>query len=231
MKSKITLFMFLGFWLAFLMVSCSDDDDNNNVGPSAEEFVSISSPYLVCANRNPGGVGFDFYYDGKKGGANNMDSLSVSDFSADVVVKTIKAEKPDGTLAGMPYFKLSDGVQAINYSAIDTTCKGIDKFKELDASILNALTFSSDDEGFNVSDLITGETGKPLQTELVKEFNKLIIGMKWKTSANNIAEGDEIIWLIKTNDGKTVKMIITDFPADPAPTSTGYIALEWELLD
>ena len=57
-------------FVVFLM-SCSDDDDNNPVD-SPGGFSSLSSPYLVCANRNPGGVGFDFVYNDNNGGSNNL---------------------------------------------------------------------------------------------------------------------------------------------------------------
>ena len=41
--------------MVFFLLSCSEDD-NNNTGPSEEEFQSLSSPYLICAGRNPGGA-------------------------------------------------------------------------------------------------------------------------------------------------------------------------------
>lgn len=83
--------------LFFTFTSCEKDDDNNN-NDNQEQFQSLNSPYLICANRNPGGVGFDFVYDGETGGANYLDSLTVSDFEYDIIIRTIKAEKPDGSL-------------------------------------------------------------------------------------------------------------------------------------
>ncbi len=82
MKSKI-LFLLCAY-LAFTLIGCSDDDNNPVSNKSSEIFVSLSSPYLICASRNPGGVGFDFEYNDKAGGANNMDSLTVSDFDFDI---------------------------------------------------------------------------------------------------------------------------------------------------
>ncbi|PIE88628.1 MAG: hypothetical protein CSA04_00885, partial [Bacteroidetes bacterium] len=58
----------------------------------------------------------------------------------------------------------------------------------------------------------------------------LVIGCKWKVPANNNVEGDEPVWIIKTREGKIVKFIVTDFPANPAPTPRGYVAIEWDFL-
>ena len=39
-----------------------EEDEDNDLKPNEEEFGSLESPYLICAGRNPGGVGFDFEY-------------------------------------------------------------------------------------------------------------------------------------------------------------------------
>ncbi len=217
--------------LLVIFSACSDDADNNVVGTDTEIFEAKSSPYLICANRNPGGVGFDFEYDSNRGGANFMDSLSVIDFTADAIIRTIKGEKPDGTLAGMPFFKLADNVQAINYSSIDTNCVGYTAFQNLTEANLQSFTYQSDDVGFDLDALPTGNTGKHYKSDLENEYKKLVIGLRFKSTANNNVEGDELVWVIKTSEGRQIKMIVTDFPADPAPTSTGYIAVEWDFLD
>ena len=222
-------FLFLAIvFFTFSFVSCSNDD--NPVEPQ-EQLSTLSSPYLICANRNPGGVGFDFEYNGTKGGANNLDSLTVNDFTYDLLIRTVQAEKPDGSLGGMPYITLANGVSAINYSNIDTTCKGLTAFQNLTSSTLKGFTYKTDAADFNISSLSTGSTGKPLLSEVQTEYSKLVIGQKWKTSANNTIDGDELIWIIKTTEGRIVKLIVTDFPASPAPTATGYIALGWDFLN
>lgn len=214
-----------------LLVSCSKDDDNNVV-PDEGKFESLESPYLICAGRNPGGVGFDFEYQSKKGGANNLDSLSVEDFKYDVKIRVVKGEKPDGSLGGAPYIQLfEEDVQAVNYSAIDNSCKGIQKFKELKLSDIKEYTLKADDQSFDVSSVEKGKTGKPLMKKLLAEYKKLVIGQEWKASANNDEEGDELIWIIKTREGKLVKFIVTDFPAAPAPTPKGYVAVDWDILE
>jgi hypothetical protein len=44
---------------AVFFTSCEKDEDDNPT-PNESQFVSLESPYLICAGRNPGGVGFDF---------------------------------------------------------------------------------------------------------------------------------------------------------------------------
>ncbi len=216
---------------ALAVVSCDEDDDDIVNIEDESEFTSLEAPYLICANRNPGGVGFDFVYDGSNGGANNMDSPSVDDFEYDIVIKTIKGEKNDGSLGGAPYIQLDEGVKAVNYSAIYATCVGITQFNALSASDLEEYTFSTDDASFDTSSLTTGDTGFPMMSGLLNEYKKLVIGQTWKTTSNNDVEEDELIWIIQTQEGRLVKFIVTDFPADPAPTSTGYIAVTWDFLD
>ena len=216
--------------LFFTFTSCEKDDDNNN-NDNQEQFQSLNSPYLICANRNPGGVGFDFVYNGETGGANNLDSLTVSDFAYDIKTRTIKAEKPDGSLGGMPYIALAADVEAVNYSAIDPTCIGYTAYQNLTNSDLQTISFESDDTSFDLSSLATGTTGQPLMSEAQAEYQKLVIGDRWKAAAKNDIADDEPVWIIKTIEGRWVKLIVMDFPADPAPTATGYVALEWDFVD
>ncbi len=217
--------------LFFTFTSCEEDDDNNNQNDNQEQFQSLYSPYLICGSKNPGGVGFDFEYNGETGGANNLDSLTVSDFTYDIKIRTIKVEKPDGNPGGMPYIALAASAEAINYSAVDTTCKGYTAYQNLTNGDLQTISFESDDTGFDLSGLTTGTTGYPLMSEVQAEYQKLVIGDKWKNPAMNDIAGDEPVWIIKTIEGRLVKLIVTDFPADPAPTATGYVALEWDFVD
>lgn len=229
LKSSILVFAALTIG-AVLFTACEKDEDDNPT-PNESQFISLESPYLICAGRNPGGVGFDFEYNGEKGGANNLDSLTVDDFTYDLKIRTIKGEKPDGSLGGAPYIQLSANAQAVNYSAVDTTCKGISDFTNLNSSNIQTYTLQSDDSSFDISTVPTGSTGSPLMQDLMQEYNKLVIGQKWKEAANNDIADDEPIWIIETPEGRIVKFIVTDFPADPAPTSTGYIAIEWDFVE
>lgn len=210
-------------------VACEEENGDNPDGE--KKFTSLESPYLICAGRNPGGIVFDFEYNGDKGGANYTDTLSVDDFEYDILIKTIKGEKDDESLGGAPYIQLHENVEAVNYTAVDTDCKGITKYNSLSASNVKTYTFGSDDTSFDTSNLTIGDTGAPLMSALKTEYKKLVIGEKWKSTAKNSVDEDEIIWIIKTREGQLVKFIVTDFPADPAPTTTGYIAVTWDYLD
>jgi hypothetical protein len=159
-----------------------------------------------------------------------MDSLSVPDFVFDAKIRTIKAEKPDGSLQGMPFFELADGAQAVNYSTVDPTCTGYTAFENLTLASVQSYTLQSDDASFDLSTCTSGTTGQPLLADVQAEYAKLVIGDQWKSPANNSVVDDEPIWIISTVDGYTVKMIVTDFPADPAPTATGYIEIAWDIL-
>lgn len=232
-KSQFYLKSFMFILLSgFVFVSCDKNDD-----PEPEEststFTSLSSPYLICANRNPGGVGFDFEYDGKTGGANNMDSLTVDDFEADVVLKTIKADS-DGSTASANMMTLNNGAQAVSYSSVDASCKGYTAFQNLTYGTASSkgLTFSSDGADYTLSGLTNGTSGFPLLTEVNAQIAKLVIGDKWKAPAKNTVADDEPVFIIKTMEGRWIKLMVTEFPATTnAPTATGYIAIEWALMN
>jgi hypothetical protein len=211
---------------------CSCEKENSRSETELTNFESLESPYLICANRNPGGIGFDFEYKGGKGGAANMDLLSESesDFRYDLIIKTIKAEKPDGSLAGAPYIQLYKTVKAVNYSTVDVTCKGYSAFQVLNKTNIRNYTLASDESGFDITSVSVGLTGNPLLQPLMQEYDKLAIGQRWKEAANNAIQDDEPVWIIQTREGEIVKFIVTRFPADPAPTSTGYISIQWDFL-
>lgn len=223
--------LFVSLMACSLLVSC-DDDDNDEEEQIENNLEKVESPFLICANRNPGGIGFDFEYLKEKGGANNIDSPSVDDFKEDIVIRTIKGEKPDGSLGGAPYIKLYDStVETVNYTSVDPNCKGIDAFNNLNSSNIKNYTLQKDDSSFDVSSVTTGDTGKAIMKNLLAEYGKLAIGIKWKSAANNEIANDEPIWIIKTREGRLVKLIVSDFPADPAPTATGYIAITWDFIN
>jgi len=226
---RISLWLLMSLFLVPAFVACEDDDDNDEKKQETT-FSSLESPYLICAGRNPGGVGFDFEYQGNPGGANNMDDPTVTDFSYDIKVRTIKGEKPDGTLGGMPFIVLGKDAHAVNYTTQNASCCGLKKYKALTKTEVSELTFKTDDSAFSLENLTVGKTEKPLMSELKKQYKKLVIGDKWKEAAKNDVENDEPVWVIRTSEGAYVKMIVTQFPAAPAPTATGYIAIEWEIL-
>ncbi len=219
LKNSVIIFVTLAFW-SILLTSCKKDVDKPITPVS--KFVSLENPYLICSSRNPGGVGFDFEYKGEKGGANNMDSLTVSDFEYDLKIRTIKAEKPDGSLGGSAFIQLYETVKAVNYSSVDTTCKGYSDFQNLTSSNIQNYTLQSDNSSFNLASVPVGTTGSPLMQNLNQELNKLVIGQRWKDATSNTIADDEPIRLIQTHEGKIVKFIVTQMHANPAPTSTGH---------
>ena len=232
MKKVLSIQTLTLITLFLLPISCDDDEGSNNETiDNIESFSTIESPYLICANRNPGGVGFDFEYNGKKGGANNIDSVSVSDFEADIVIKTQKADN-EGSPQAVNYITLNNGATAINYSAVDTECIGSTDFEALSYETVSSqdISFNADAENFSMDGLETGTSGLPLLSEANAQLKNLVIADSWKKPAKNDVENDEPIWIIKTQEDCLVKMIVTEFPASNAPTATGYVNIEWAIL-
>jgi predicted Fe-Mo cluster-binding NifX family protein len=238
--NKITFPFYALFALLMLVaVSCEKEKDDND--PVAEyKFESLETPYLICAGRNPGGIGFDFEYNGNMGGAFNIDDSTFSaNLEYDLKIRTVKGEKSDGSLGGAPFVQLHEEAKAVNYSAVDTTCTGMAKFNALTSSGIKDYTLASDDASFNVSSVATGKTGAPLMGKLQNEYVKLVIGEAWKAATKSVKANDEPIWIVKTREGRLVKLIVTDFPADPAVypthepsvTETGFIDITWDYLD
>ncbi|PIE88336.1 MAG: hypothetical protein CSA04_02360, partial [Bacteroidetes bacterium] len=174
-KNGFLLLLLVGV-MSFLFVACEEekpvDPPKPPPTPPAVEFLGVESPFLICAGRNPGGVGFDFLYKDQKGGANNMDSLHMDDFAYDLKIRTIKGEKPNGQMGGAPFIRLHDDVQAVNYSQVDTTCKGRDAFEALTAENIQEYLLASDAADFDLSSLPTGTTGAPLMSALKEEYAK-----------------------------------------------------------
>jgi len=226
--------------LAASIFSCTKDDENEKQTKQKEvkeTFTSLESPYLICAGRNPGGVAFDFIYKGNKGGSNNVDDIKMKELNPDMVVKTVKGQKSETnkSLGGMPSIRLSSKAKGLNYSAQDSKFIGYKsylKIIKISDIKLDETKFKSDDSSFDLTKLKKGSSGKSLISDIAKEYKKLVIGNKWLKSAHNTIEGDEPIWIIKTSEGKYVKMIVKRFPAIINGKATnGYISLEWSILE
>jgi hypothetical protein len=229
--------------MAIAIAGCGDDDDKTPTGPISQ-VESLESPFLICGSRNPGGVGFDFV-SARDGVAYNMDELP--DLEYDLLVRTIKVERPDGNVGGAPYADLYgdtegpvDAAKAFNASSlgsIETGDAGYDALTAVTAEITAGL--AHDAAGFNLSGVSKGDTGFPLYAgagNAAAQYKKLVIGEAWKKPAKNPAEGprpngDEQVWVIRTREGQHVKLMFWDFPAQGAPTATGYVAIKWALLD
>jgi hypothetical protein len=72
MKTRKSPFSILvvGLLWTVLFTSC-EKEENDDPENKEDQFVSLTSPYLICASRNPGAVGFNFEYRVDKGGTNN----------------------------------------------------------------------------------------------------------------------------------------------------------------
>jgi hypothetical protein len=236
----------LAFVAAISLIGCGEDDGVDEIvtGGTSIDAPPLESPFLICAGRNPEGVGFDFISD-NPGVAYNMSEAP--DLEYDILIRVLKAETPDGEVKGNPYVKLygdvggpPDAVMAFDASSLSNVQTG-------DAGY-NALTGVTDDilsglqkdlAGFDLDGVEKGEFGFPLfagEGNLSDQLKKLVIGDKWKSTAKNKEgesrpSGDEQVWVIRTREGKFVKFIFCDFPAINAPTPTGYVAAKWEVIN
>jgi len=230
----------LAFVISFSIAACEHNEGK-------EQPTYLENPYLICANRNPGGVAFDFVIDGEIGRAVYMDEYP--EFEYDVLIKTIKVEKPDSTSGGAPaaylYGDSSDvtnatlAFNASSLESIGTGSEGYNVVTSVTAEITAGL--QADKAGFDLSGVPVGSTSLPLLSGpngVGKQYQKLVIGNKWigaaKTGDKKGPSGDEQVWIVKTREGRYAKMMFTAFPASTeigAETPTGYVAIEWDLLD
>jgi len=230
MLLTIALVLMLG-----LCCSCDKDNDSRNDNPIvSEKFYPLDAPFILCIGQNPGGIIFDFIYKDKKGGANYYDFPSVKDLKPDLKIKNIRCKLPEGVSGGggMPHMRLCNGAKAVNYTAICPGCHGFTEYEKLNKSDLKELSFKEDDPNFDISKLELTDWGIPSYEDVIKEFEKLVIGNIWKETAHNEIKNDELVWIIKTTEGRLVKMIVTQFPAkNGEKVLNGNIAMEWDLLD
>lgn len=232
---KMGLMMGLLLTLSVLCVSCSENNEEEVIHskevvvPSSKVVFTASNPYLVCAGRNPAGIGFDFIYQKQKGGALEMALLEdemYQEVDVDMVIRTIKAEK-DGKPMGCPFIQLFHGAKALKYSEKS----GIQAYKTLSKICIEPSQFGMDQEGFDVNRISVNASGFRDYALVRKQFNKLVIGDYWKMSLFNSINDDEPIWIIQTRDNKYVKMLVFEFPCKNAPTKTGYCSIEWDLIE
>lgn len=233
MRKTVKLLVLVVF-IFVTCISCSKDEEK--VIPNYDgKFYPLNPPYILCIGQNPGGIVFDFIYNGEKAGANNFDYPSVKDIDPDLMIKNSKCKLPQGMTGGggMPHFRLCKGASAINYTEINPKCKGFNKYEELIKSEVMGLKFKEDDSSFDLSKLELTDWGVPSYKDMINEFKKLVIGNIWKKTAHNDIEGDELIWIIKTKEGEFIKMIVTMFPAKnkEGRTLNGNIDMQWDILN
>lgn len=232
---RVGLMFGLVLTLPVLCVSCSESNEEEVIHskevvvPDSKVVFTASNPYLVCAGRNPAGIGFDFSYQKQKGGALEMALLEDDMYktvAVDMVIRTIKAEK-EGKPMGCPFIQLFHGAKALKYS--EKT--GLQAYKTLSNISIDPSKFVMDQEEFDVNSIAVSASGFREYALVRKQFDKLVIGDHWKMPLFNSINDDEPIWIIKTSDNKYVKMIVSEFPSKKAPTKTGYCNIEWDLIE
>ncbi len=235
MKRKITILIL--FLSLTLIISNCQKDRNNPLDPKADNYIEpippVTSPFLICANRNPGGVGFDFVMDGEKGAAYNLDE--VPDLEWDVYIKVYKGVTNDGgNLFGKPFIKLysttvlakvvSTNGQA-GYNAITSTAGSTSGLAADGIAVMNITEVKRDSN----NNLWYKKTPPGGGHGLKYFYDKIIIGEKWKKSAK--AKKNQKTYIIKTREARHAKFMVKEFPASGAPTPTGYVDIIWDLLD
>lgn len=233
--AKMGLMFGIVLTLSVLCVSCSETNDDEVINqkevvtPDSKVVFTAANPYLVCAGRNPAGIGFDFSYQSQKGGALEMALLEdemYQNVQVDMVIRTIKAEK-DGKPMGCPFIQLFHGATALEYSETS----GIEAYNTLSTVALDPSSFELDKVGFDVNSIAVSASGFRNYALVRQQFNKLVVGDRWKISLFNSKDADEPIWIIKTGENKYIKMIVSEFPSKNAPTKTGYCTIEWDLIE
>lgn len=224
--------------IVVLGVSCASDSSDDDEKTSS----ALESPYLICASRNPGGVGFDFVSD-RSGVAYDLDKIP--DLEYDLKIKSVKAYKNvkgEVLKKGAPYAELygtstdntANAAEAVRVTGIT----GITGYGTIaTAGMAQSYTYGLDTKNFSKTGLDASSDGFLIYdkvgstTDVKGQMAELAIGEKWISTAKNATADNEAVWLIKTREGQYVKLIFTEFPASGAATSTGYVAIKWELLE
>ena len=200
-------------------------------------FKAVEGPYALNQERYPKGVGFDFLYREESGGANYLDSLSVSDFKYDVAIKPMVLESKEGAVKNTSYAVLYGDVDhrtnaalAYNYSEYDTTMRGHTDYLELKLEADKTGIERADRGSVNMREVNNGGTGFPLETQFLIELKKLVIADDWMQAATNEVAGDEPIWVIKTRENRYVKLIILQYREPANPQGTAQVEVEWTLF-
>lgn len=231
--------MLLLLSISLITISGCEEDDDSTL--NAEEQTS---PYLICANRNPGGVGIDL----DSGKAYSIDDYE--DYSWDLHVKTYKGVMESSgspAIAGCPFIKLKDttvsayvytatgktayesitlaDVTDLGYSADTITSIALDSVDTVQSGEFTESEMSNGN--FAVGNYYYAYTGK---TGLKAQYKKLTVGETWKSVAANTDHGDDKIYIIKSDEGDYFKLIVTDFGSKSDIGESGYISIDYEKL-
>ncbi|MBN2039794.1 MAG: hypothetical protein JW864_07120 [Spirochaetes bacterium] len=243
-KKYISVFIpVIIFILSPLFTGCFSDDDNSD---STNKIAEAESPYLICVNRNPGGVGIDL----DSGKAYNIDDNA--DFDWDIRVKTYKGVKNDGNgnpiMAGSPFIKMKG--TAVTAAVWATTGKS--NYDAITFSDIASLVYESDDEAeLDIGSVDTIQDGEFTETQLEsgsaavgdyyyawsgknglkQEYSKMTIGETWKSFSANTDDTDDKIYIVKSDEGNYFKVMVPDFGPNSDIGESGYIDIIWESLE
>jgi hypothetical protein len=233
---KVQLLSAIVFLIVAGLLAC-DGEDEFLPDEVTGTFKAVEGPFVLNQDRYPEGVGFDFVYREEAGGANYLDSLSVSDFKYDVAIKPMVLESKEGPVMHTAYAVLYGDVNhrtnaalAINYSEYDSTMRGHADYEDLELEAAKTGTERADQGTINMREVDNGGTGFPLETQFLIELKKLVIADDWLQAATNDVAGDEPIWVIKTRENRYVKFIILQYQEPATPQGTAQLEVDWTLF-
>ncbi|HOO71520.1 MAG TPA: hypothetical protein PK926_07140 [Spirochaetota bacterium] len=253
---KKNLLLLLSAFALLMVPGCDDssDDDSSKVSP-------VESPYLICVNRNPGGVGFDF----DSGIAYNLDENPDMDW--DLRIMTHKGHKdanPRLGHKGRPVIDLagtsSGGASGYRHgNSVDETAYGafglsdvvdssfaFDPVDGYDISNVETITYDhSDGNGSETGYVYAGTFNSTDYDSDAESDNTLreVYNASFALANYGTNGGFEYWWsggsfatplyVIKTDQETVVKFWLEEFPASGSdvPTTSGYIRIRWEVLE
>jgi len=211
----------------FTMTGCDDSSsDDEKITPETSE--EITKTYLICAGRNPGGVGINL--DSEE--SCNFDDNK--DFDWDMKIKVYKGVDSSGKGGGRPYIALKGKgtVTAYSYGSGNTAYSNIE-YGDVDTDSLTGDSISDVDASIvptNASNWYIYDDGTADTNDLKEQYSKLVIGEKWKASASNTNHSDDAIYIIKSDEGGYFKVIVTDFGGSSDIGQNGYIKISYKKI-
>ncbi len=222
------------------VTGCSSDDSS--------KVEELKSPYLICAKRNPGGVGIDL----DTGEAFNLDDAPDMDWDIKLKVykgwdKVTNPTAPPTKNFARPYIALRgksggakvveaatfgstgqtayDGIQK---SAVTSLAYGADTIDDVDKS---KVTKEKKEIAGNTEVFYIYKTSESSATDTLKyQYDQLQIGEKFKKNCVDKDHTNDPIYIIKTDKGNYFKVIIQNFGPKSDLKEKGKIALEYKKL-
>lgn len=228
MKRKVTV-VAAAILMTAVYTGCEGDGTGGGSG-------TVTSPFLVCGGRNPGGVGIDL----DSGTAWNLDDNPTFDW--DVMFQTKKGVRNAGgwVLKGAPYIKLRQHLWAYEY----TGGTGVTVYNALTDNPGETLVEETEPDPLDFSGVDKVLDTDPAYAEdnsllgkmyyaasgkagLKQEYTPLVIGESWKGAAGNTNDDDDKIYIIESDQGTLFKFIVTNFGPNSDLGEPGYAEIEW----